>query len=91
MIKSQLGETIARHLREDEKEILTELETKGECYNAIKLFYEEGEVLITLVMSDEEIENSVKEAVEEAFAGKTVIDIFISKSKEIISFTIITT
>lgn len=90
MIKSQLGETIARHLRAEEAEILTELETKEECYTAIKLFYEEGEVLITLLMSEDEIENSVKEAVEEIFAGKIAIDIFISQSKEIISFTITT-
>lgn len=91
MIKSQLGETIARHLREQETEILKELETKEECYTIIKLFYEEGEVLITLLMDEDEIENSVKEAVNEVFTGKTVIDIFISQSKEVISFTIITT
>lgn len=88
---TKLAETIARHLRDEEAEIISELETKGECYTLIKLFSEEGEVLITLLMSDEEIENSVKKAVEEVFTGKTVIDIFISQSKEIISFTIITT
>ena len=89
MIKSRLGETIARRLRDEKTEILKELEAKEECYTAIKLFCEEGEVLITLLMDEEQIENSVKEAVEEVFEGKAVIDIFISRSREIISFTIV--
>ena len=88
-MNKQLVETIARNLKDDEQEILNELQTKEECYCAIKLSSEEGETLITLHMSDDEIEKSITEAVNEVFESKGVIDVFISQSREIISFTII--
>lgn len=86
---NKLAETIARQLKDDEKKILHELQTKKGFYCAIRLSYEEGEVLITLIMSNKEIEKSVSEAVNEVFKDKDAIDIFISQSREIISFTII--
>lgn len=86
---AKLKETIARHVESEKKEILKELENKDECYCAIGLRWEPGEVLITLMMSDEEIERDAKEAVKEVFEGRDIMNMFISRSRTIISFTII--
>lgn len=86
---TDLKRTFARHLESQKEEIRKELDKKDECYFAIKLHWEPGEVLITLMMSDEEIEKEAKEAVSEVFEGRDVMDIFISRSREIVTFTII--
>ena len=82
-----LTNTLIRSLNEDKKTILEILEKKGSINYTVRLHEDEGELLITLLMTSEQIEDAVVEAVSKVFPDKGGFDIHFAN--EYISFTII--
>jgi uncharacterized protein YjbK len=70
-IMNKLTETLIRDLNENKEKVLKTLETNGSLEYAIELTEEEGEVLITLLMKQAEIEESVSQAVSKVFSRKS--------------------
>jgi len=85
-----LASTLVRSLNKDKEIILMMIQDVGERGNGIdytvKLHEDEGEILITLLMTDEQIEESVAEAVNIVFPGKSSSNVFVKN--EYISFKI---
>ena len=77
MSKSKLAETLTRELTAQKPEILEGMsEHKEKAYLVeFELSEEPGEIVITLMMTDEEIAKSVIEAVSDVFPGKKISDI----------------
>ena len=86
-----LANTLIRNLSKDKELILMMLQDIGEKERVveytIKLHEEEGEVLITLLLTDEQIEEDVREAVSTVLPGKMSDDVFVEN--EYITFKII--
>lgn len=84
---TQLCQTVVRDLEADKAFLLTMVSLTGKVTSTVTLREEPGEVLITLLVGDKEIEQAVREAVEEVFGKEyTVSDVYTSCGKRMIHF-----
>lgn len=68
---NKLTETLVRDLNENKDKILKALETNESLEYAKELTAEEGEILITLLMKQVEIEEAVSQAVSKVLSRKS--------------------
>ena len=86
---SQLTQTIARDLKKDKEWILSIISLTKKMGTTVRLSAEQGEILITLLMKEKEIEKDLKEAVKEVFGEKlSVSDISLTCGSSVINFTL---
>lgn len=85
----QLTRTVVRYLESEKVSLLTLLNLYGSVTTSVTLQEEPGEMLITLLMKDEEIEQAVTEAVKEVFGAEyEVSDICLGNHRRIIFFAL---
>lgn len=75
---NNLKNTLVREITGEREYILQLLEENDEIDYTIQLIEEPGEILITRLMSREQIEESVREAVRELFPGKEVYNVVVA-------------
>lgn len=73
--KFLLTDTLVRIMTEEKESILQNIQDSDEFFYTVQLIEEPGEVLITRMMSKEQIEEAVTEAVKEILPNKKVSDI----------------
>lgn len=73
--KFLLTDTLVRMMTEEKESILQNIQNSDEFFYTVQLVEEPGEVLITRMMSKEQIEEAVNEAVKELLPNKKVSDI----------------
>ena len=83
-----LTNTIVRFLESD-KALQAKFSEEGKAECKIQLQEEPGEVLITLLMSENDIEMATEEAVKQVFGmNTTVSDFSVCCGKKVITFTV---
>ena len=83
---TKLAETLVRHLKSCSSDVIKALEHGVKVDLTVKLKEEPGEILITLLMNQKEIEDSVKEAVAEVFPNKQTCAVY--AKQDFVKFTI---
>ena len=73
--KFLLTDTLVRIMTEEKESIFQNIQDSNEFFYTVQLTEEPGEVLITRMMSKEQIEEAVTEAVKEMFPNKNVSNI----------------
>lgn len=85
----QLTQTVKRQLEMDKDFLMPRLRVHGRTDATVLLDEEPGEVLITLLMTNEEICTAIKNAVKEVFGGEyTVTNIYMGCGKKLFTFKI---
>lgn len=86
---TQLAKTLVRDMEADMGFLLTMLDLQGRVASSVELKEEPGEILITILMKDQEVEEAVKEAVEHLFGKNfSVSDVSVACGGRLINFTI---
>ena len=86
---TQLTQTLARDLEADKAFLLTMLDIQGRVGSSVELKEEPGEILITILMKDNEIEEAVKEAVKNVLGKNfSANDVSVTCGGRLISFSI---
>ena len=84
-----LKETIKRQLETDKDFLTSKLRLQRRADATVLLDEEPGEVLITLLMTNHEIQQAIKKAVEEVFGVNCLVsNIYMGCGKRLITFTI---
>lgn len=84
---TELCQTVARDLEEDKAFLLTMISLTGKVTSTITLQEEPGEMLITLLIKDNEIEQAVIEATKEVFGKEyAASNIYTSCGRRMIHF-----
>ena len=73
--KFLLTDTLVRIMSEEKESILQNIQDSDEFFYTVQLTEEPGEVLITRMMSKEQIEEAVTESIKEMFPNKNVSNI----------------
>lgn len=85
----QLTQKVKRQLETDKAFLTLMLKHHGRVEANVVLEEEPGEVLITLLMTDSDIQKAIKKAVEEFFGTNYLVsNLYISCGKRLITFTI---
>lgn len=75
---NNLKDTLVRELTGEKEQILQLLEENDELNYTIQLIEEPGEILITRLISREQIGETVSEAIGELFPGKEVCNVVVA-------------
>ena len=85
----QLTQTVKRQLETDKDFLMPRLRVHGRADATVLLDEETGEVLITLLMTNDEICNAIKHAVKEVFGDKYMVsNIYMGCGKRLFTFKI---
>ena len=85
----QLTQTVKRQLETDKDFLMPRLRQRGRADATVLLDEEAGEVLITLLMTNEEIRIAIRDAVKEVFGGEYMVsDIYMGCGKRLFTFKI---
>lgn len=84
-----LTRTVKRDLGKDKAWMLAMLSTLGKLSTSVELHEEPGEIVITLLMNQAEIEQAVKDAVKDVLGtGFEVSDVSVTCGGRLIKFSI---